>query len=376
MKIISVASGKGGVGKSIVSTNLAISLAKTGKKIIILDMDLGSSNQHVMLGGLKCDQGLGHVVLNRNIKLKDVIYPTNYTNLSFIPGELELPGIADIHAQTTSRLYKLILSLECDILVIDLGAGTYRNTVNFFLRADYSLLVVNPNATSLLSAYVFLKNTLFYLLRNCFTKDSGATKLIKNLMRSGSLQKILWPDLLKKLRTVDKKGCDIFSQNVAKFHPQIVLNQVTNPSDIKMCDKLQGSSEHFLGLSLDIVAVLYRETLMVESINQRIPIVSLSPKSTFSLAMMRLRDRLLEALADKDRTISTLDDLQDEIQSDFMSHSSDFADTLHLNELKEGDLLEASKSQNIAMKQLKNENEKLRNELLTTQKKLQKMEEL
>jgi len=102
MQIIAVASGKGGVGKSLVSANLAIALTRMKKQVILADLDLGGSNLHLVLGEHVGTRGLGTFLNNSQIGLNQILYPTSWKGLSFIPGEAELPGAANVNVSSIS----------------------------------------------------------------------------------------------------------------------------------------------------------------------------------------------------------------------------------------------------------------------------------
>jgi len=92
VRIIPIASGKGGVGKSLVSANLSIALAQAGKRVVLVDLDLGSSNLHLILGFNAPRNGLGTYLSGAKVKFEDIIHETDYPNLRFIPGDAEIPG--------------------------------------------------------------------------------------------------------------------------------------------------------------------------------------------------------------------------------------------------------------------------------------------
>ena len=91
MHIIPIASGKGGVGKSLIAANLSIALAQAGKKVILVDVDLGGSNLHMLLGLRSIKKGIGTYLSNEKLAFTDLIINTNFQGLDFIPGDAEIP---------------------------------------------------------------------------------------------------------------------------------------------------------------------------------------------------------------------------------------------------------------------------------------------
>ena len=95
MQIIPIASGKGGVGKSLIAANLAIALGQAGKKVVLADLDLGASNLHLVLGIQGRKNGIGSFLI-KAAEFKDIIVDTDYENLRFVPGDSEIPGFFDL----------------------------------------------------------------------------------------------------------------------------------------------------------------------------------------------------------------------------------------------------------------------------------------
>ena len=132
MQIIPVASGKGGVGKSLFSANLAVALSQAGKSVVLADLDLGASNLHLALGMQRNEHGIG-TFLTGNSDFNEIILDTPYKNLRFIPGDSELPGFAALKIYEQKKLIASLLRLDADYLILDLGAGTSLGILDFFL---------------------------------------------------------------------------------------------------------------------------------------------------------------------------------------------------------------------------------------------------
>ena len=95
--IIPIASGKGGVGKSFITANLAIALAKLGKQVIVADLDFGASNLHTCLGIHNTNPGIGDFLRARYSKLEDLLVETENENLKFLAGDVRSPFLANMH---------------------------------------------------------------------------------------------------------------------------------------------------------------------------------------------------------------------------------------------------------------------------------------
>ena len=190
MRIIPVASGKGGVGKSLVSANLGVAFAQAGLRVVVADLDLGASNLHLVLGHQAPQMGIGTFLNNTKSNFADVIIETNVSGLRFIPGDTEIPGIANLRSYQLKALVKQLLALQddTDILLLDLGAGTHQSIIYFFLLSGQGIVVSAPAVTAVLNAYVFLKNAVFRLMLNSFQKNSRARKYMEKLRIDGACQ--------------------------------------------------------------------------------------------------------------------------------------------------------------------------------------------
>ncbi|MDR2371199.1 MAG: P-loop NTPase, partial [Treponema sp.] len=106
MRIIPVASGKGGVGKSLVAANLAVAFAQAGQRVVLADLDLGASNLHLVLGHQSPKLGIGTFLNDVKSDFNDVIADTDVRGLRFIPGDTEIPGTANLKAGQLKALVR------------------------------------------------------------------------------------------------------------------------------------------------------------------------------------------------------------------------------------------------------------------------------
>jgi flagellar biosynthesis protein FlhG len=157
VRVIPIASGKGGVGKSLLAANLSIALAQAGKEVVLADLDLGASNLHLSLGFPSPKNGIGTFLSGSHGDFDDLVHPTDYANLRFIAGDAEIPGLANLNAKQKAMLAKRLLCLEADYLILDLGAGSGANILDFFLLSGRGIVVTAPALTATLNAYLFLE---------------------------------------------------------------------------------------------------------------------------------------------------------------------------------------------------------------------------
>ena len=130
--ILSIGGGKGGTGKSFITANLGVLLANQGRKVLLIDLDLGASNLHTLLGVKNPKPGLGQFLNKATKNLDHVIAPTMFENLSLI-SSMNCPlEVANLFYAQKLKIIRAIQKLPYDHILLDLGAGTNFNTLDFF----------------------------------------------------------------------------------------------------------------------------------------------------------------------------------------------------------------------------------------------------
>ncbi|MFZ4616857.1 MAG: P-loop NTPase [Rectinemataceae bacterium] len=364
MRIVPIASGKGGVGKSLVAANLSIALGQAGKRVVLADLDLGASNLHVILGIPAPKRGIGTFLSGSSGSFENIILETDYPNLRFVPGDAEIPGLANIKAGQKNMLVKRLLSVDADYLILDLGAGTGTSILDFFLMSSHGIVVTTPALTATLNAYMFLKNAVFRLLYGAFGTRSKAWEYLESLRRDGSsLQRAYVPAILEKVAQIDPERHRIAVERLARFRPRLLLNMLDEPKDAEKAQKIRRSCADYLRLNLEHLGVLYRDELQDVALGSRIPIIRYKPQSILSQAIYRTADKLITTEEEMDAPLS-IAELEGSFQTAELEAESDFGarvayveDLLHSGALTMGDLVEMVKSQQFEIDKLRKENQ-------------------
>ena len=364
MRIIPVASGKGGVGKSLVAANLGVAFAQAGQRVVLTDLDLGASNLHLVLGHQSPKTGIGTFLNDTKSEFNDVITETEVRGLRFIPGDTEIPGTANLKSHQLKALVRRFLALkqDTDILVLDLGAGTHQSILDFFLLSGQGIVVSAPVVTAVLNAYVFLKNTVFRLMYTVFDKDSPARLYLEKVRKEGSGPNRLYiPQMLPEIERLDPESHSKFMNRITHFHPRLIMNLIDDPKDADVAMKIRRSCEEYLDLKIEHLGVVYRDMIQDTALASRLPILLYKPQSVLSQAIYRIADKILQS----DEDFFKLDDkeIENSFQEAGMEAEIDFSlkmdyveDLLHSGALSQGDLVETVKSQQFEIAKLKKEN--------------------
>jgi len=369
MVILPVGSGKGGVGKSLLAANLSVALAEAGRKVVLADLDLGASNAHTMLGVRSVLRGIGTFLSVPRMRFEEIVLATEYQGLSFIPGDAEIPGAANLKAAQKKRLVRLLQGLEADFLVLDLGPGTSANTLDFFLLSGAGIVVTTPALTAILNAYLFLKNAVFRLMYSAVEKESRAYALLEELRRdAGALQRMYVPWILERIGEEDPEGRGRIASLLGRFRPRLVLNMLEDPGDADRAEKLRRSAREYLGIELEHLGIVSRDDLQDAALGSRIPIVRWKPGAVLSRAVYRIAEKVIAAgegttLRDPSAVDEGFQAAEVEAEADFQAKRRDIEDLLRSGALTTGDLVETVRAQMHELEEARREAEILRTRL-------------
>ena len=188
-RVVAVTSGKGGVGKTSTSVNLAIALASRGKRVIVLDADLGLANVEVLLG-LNSYYNLQHVIDGEKTIMQILVKGPG--NIEVVPGSSGLTKLADLAAPARRNVLAGLKELQekADFVIIDTMAGIGQNAVAFAAAADEVFLVTTPEPSAIIDAYAMVKtisalraDAQFRLVVNMVLNEAQSIAVWKNLDR-------------------------------------------------------------------------------------------------------------------------------------------------------------------------------------------------
>jgi flagellar biosynthesis protein FlhG len=292
-KIIAIASGKGGVGKSVILTNLALLLARHGKRVLLLDADLGGANLHTMLGVDNPTPTLTDFLTRQVADLSSTVVPTPFENLSLISGANALMDMANPYAAQKAKLLRHLAVMDVDYVLIDLGAGSTFTTLDFLAAAHRTLMVLMPTPTSIENAYHLLKAVLYRKIVRTLKRLKVEHRLPAGLeedVRRG--RRPAW-DMLSELAQIDPAMSVEAARLTRQLRPQIIVNHANSAEDLRLGRQVVLSCQRHLGLDADFLGDMRTDERVLNAVQQRRPVCEVYPGSPFATALEGIALRLL-----------------------------------------------------------------------------------
>ncbi len=291
-QIMVVGGGKGGVGKTCFSVNVAIEIARRGWRVVLLDADLGCSNVETVLG-MKAPARLDDFFdLATTRALAAIVCDTAYENLRIIPGTTGLLEAANPRYQQRAALVRELRGIDADLVIVDLDAGAHLNTLDFFLlSATHGVIIITPERTSIDNAFKFLRGALYRRIER-FYQSPEVGMLLK---RSESLTGFV--NGLYQSRHFGNGARDrIRSELVAlarSMCPKILVNKANNAYEAQIAANIMGKhARRHLLVRPDNLGFLYFDRTVSESVNSGVPFVVGQPKRKVSGCISDIANRL------------------------------------------------------------------------------------
>jgi flagellar biosynthesis protein FlhG len=268
-QIWSVGGGKGGIGKSLLAASVGWQLARMGRRVVLVDADLGGANLHTCLGLPTPERTLADFIQRRVSSIEEVLTDTPAPGLRLISGAGDLLSAANIKHLQKVRVMNHVRAIDVDVVLIDLGAGTSYNILDFFLLSDVSILAVVPEPTSIENGYRFIKSALYRRLRSVAPRES-VKKLVEAAMDPKNVHGIRSPlDLLAHLEREDPDAVAPLEREIAGFHPCFVVNQVRDEADMAVGHQLVAACARHLGVRASFAGCVHFDDSVWRSVRRR-----------------------------------------------------------------------------------------------------------
>lgn len=269
-RIVSVGGGKGGVGKSLVAASLGIELARRGCRVVLVDCDLGGANLHTCLGIDPPRRTLSEFVNHSVERIEEVFVPTGIPNLSLVSGALDhLDAASPSHGQKL-RLIRHLQSMDADFAILDLAAGTQKNTLDFFLLADHKVLVLAPEHSAIENAHRFVKAAFWRRLRAA-SSIFGVAHLLDECLDGGRFRGPA--EILEAIQGADEEAGSQLREQMAAFRPGLVVNQVRTPEDTELGLGVAAAWRRHFGIEMDVLGAVEYDDEVWRAARERRPLL-------------------------------------------------------------------------------------------------------
>jgi flagellar biosynthesis protein FlhG len=292
-RILAIGGGKGGVGKSLIAANLAIYLAQLGKRVVLIDADLGGANLHTFVGVERPKVTLGDFFDKRVQRIEDCVVETSVSGLGLISGEGDPLWAANPKPATKNRLIAQVRELDVDFLICDLPPGSGFIALDFFLVAHIGLLVVVPEPTSVENTFRFMKSAFLRRLRDVRGLDAlGTDRSVE-----GGIPSPL--DVYEAAQAKDPSLGARVLEEIHKFRPRLVVNQTRTRGDLDLGPQLRSAGRRRLGLAVDYLGHLEADDAVWLAVRKRRPLIVEHPESKVAKNIERIARKLLGADLDR-----------------------------------------------------------------------------
>lgn len=243
-RVITVTSGKGGVGKTNFTVNLALALSKLGKRVLILDADLGMANVDVVLG-CSARYNLLHL-LEDGLSMQDIVVDAP-GGIKFISGGSGIYQLANLSEQQLQNIIHQVMACDdwADIILVDTGAGLNKGVMKFVIAADEVIIITTPEPTAITDAYAMMKAYAGY-------QGVAPLRLIVN-------------------RVIEKEEGDL------------------------VVGKLMNVAMRFLGLPITELGFVYEDRNLVKAVKSQKPLMEAYPGAISAKCIMDIAERMIES---------------------------------------------------------------------------------
>jgi flagellar biosynthesis protein FlhG len=292
-EIIAVASGKGGVGKSFFSSNLAMSLKTAGNETLLVDADLGGANLHDFVGLRIPGKGL-YEFLKEKIDIGSVIAQTP-AGVDFVGGSSDVLGMAHITNFEKLKVLNRLKKLDYKYIILDLGAGTSFNMIDFFNFADKKIMIMNSEPTSLENSYGFLKVALYRKIELHLRKDTKFSEIC-NKLRSKSMNYPNIDSITHALTLLDSTCTGEIRKMVDDYMIGTVLNLVRTRKELNVFYGFESVTKKYLGINIEKLGFMPYDISVSESIKLMRPYYINNMRSDVAKCIDDIRSHILTKL--------------------------------------------------------------------------------
>ena len=258
-QIWAVGGGKGGIGKSVISILISLALAEKGQDTVVIDGDLGGANLHTFMGIRTPSRTLNDFISRQYATLDEVCMGTEQKGLRIICGASEVLTLANLQYTQKIKILQAISKIEADHVILDLGAGTGFNTLDFFLSAHRQIVVMTPQPVAIQNAYAFVRNAVYRTLSRLTSRRPSLGGLVKAAMDpKNDIRVRTVSTLLDRVAEYgDPADAVEMAAHLKRIRPTLITNMAREPRDKNAGRIIQMVSQKHLTIQAEVGGGIY-----------------------------------------------------------------------------------------------------------------------
>jgi flagellar biosynthesis protein FlhG len=296
-RLVALASGKGGVGKTLTAANVGIFLATLGKRVILVDAALGSAAIHTFVGIDRPSRSLRELWSQGGVELAELVTPTPVPGLSLVTSELE-PGVAGgAPCEHMARLVTELRGLSADFVILDLATGPEAPILDLFLGADVGAVVMSPDPAAVELGYIFLRAA--FARRLAKVGLASEMDLHSERMRHFAGGVAAPRDMYDVAKERSETLAARLEEEMLALRARIIINNARSKADMDIGSAIASAAFRRLGLPLSYLGHVEYDDAAWVSLRRRRPLLIEHPESRAAKCIEKLSRRLLARESDR-----------------------------------------------------------------------------
>lgn len=289
-QLITICSGKGGVGKTFIASSIGITLAKLGHKVVVVDLDFAGANLHTWLGVAPQFLNLRHY-LDGTKSIQEVVSSTQIPHLSFIQGFWDQWHTVDISPASLTRLVSDLRSLRADYVIVDVGAGSSNAQLYMLKQADDKIVVTTPEPTSVEKTYRLFENYMSYVLEEKSNPEAYAQMLVRlrDHRHHASSEPFSFHHYIHNTEGIQAIGVDALRANPFR----IIVNASRSHSDHDLGYSMKSVCTKYFDLTTEYLGAISFENAVWQSIRVREPVLISQPFTSLTGEFLSISKQLV-----------------------------------------------------------------------------------
>ena len=294
-----IGGGKGGSGKSFLASSLGRLLAKSGKKTLLIDLDLGAANLHTMVGVPYPEKCFSDFVTKKIPVLEDTVLGTPFSNLFLISGAHDNLDIANLPYDKKIKTLRAIAKLKYEYILLDLGAGTAFNTLDFFLASRNGIFITTPEPTSIENVYRLMRAIYFRRIRHYFSATDFKELEKKARQQSGDDSFNKPEHIIYVVKKEYPEKYMLIKKDFNSFCFKLILNQLRKQDNTDLGTQICKIIKKHLGINVIFTGNIAYDEHVHDAICQRVCFLDRYPHTRAANDLRELNRKMSNSLGEQ-----------------------------------------------------------------------------